>query len=295
MSDARSMMITVPGGQMHGLDFGPADRPIDMLFLHATGFNAHTYAPLLAPLATKRRILALDMRGHGQSALPAVPSALTSWDIFARDTVAALSAIKAKKLIVAGHSMGAAVAVLAAIRQPMLAKQLVLFDPAAPGPLWSAAAQLPLMPLLMRRFVPIARAAGRRRASFESLDAMRAAYAGRGAFKGWDDAFLDGYLAGGARVDADGRAHLRCAPAYEQATFAALRHNLWGALKQLPCPADLYVAAHGSTAAHGLAYLGRAAPKVHVHKPEGTGHLFPMQQPEIARAALATALKSIRG
>ena len=48
------------GGEMAVLDFGPAERPVDVVFSHANGFNGRTYRSILQPLAGEMRILALD-------------------------------------------------------------------------------------------------------------------------------------------------------------------------------------------------------------------------------------------
>ena len=50
------------------LDFGDPKRPVDLVFVHANGFNALTYRTLLAPLSGSLRIWAPDLRGHGGSA-----------------------------------------------------------------------------------------------------------------------------------------------------------------------------------------------------------------------------------
>ena len=49
----------------------PPDRPVDIVFLHANGFNALTYQrdPGTARRPTLR-VLALDQRGHGLTTLP---------------------------------------------------------------------------------------------------------------------------------------------------------------------------------------------------------------------------------
>lgn len=36
-------------GEMSVLDFGDPKRPVDLIFVHANGFNAATYRSLLAP------------------------------------------------------------------------------------------------------------------------------------------------------------------------------------------------------------------------------------------------------
>ena len=45
------------GGEVVTYELGPQDRPVDVLFLHANGFNARTYRTILAPLATWRRTI----------------------------------------------------------------------------------------------------------------------------------------------------------------------------------------------------------------------------------------------
>ncbi|MCL6650172.1 MAG: alpha/beta hydrolase, partial [Chloroflexi bacterium] len=60
--EPRRRMIAIDSpagaGEMAGLEFGPQDRAIDVIFVHANGFNAQTYNTLLAPLAAGLRILA---------------------------------------------------------------------------------------------------------------------------------------------------------------------------------------------------------------------------------------------
>jgi len=76
--------IALPGrgdGAMASLDFGPTDRAYDLIFLHANGFNAQTYRRILAPLAERSRILAIDQRGHGATTLPAVVEGRINWRV----------------------------------------------------------------------------------------------------------------------------------------------------------------------------------------------------------------------
>ncbi|MEO7027690.1 MAG: hypothetical protein ABI056_09065, partial [Caulobacteraceae bacterium] len=52
----RPRAIGLPGrgpGEMAVLEFGAADRPVDLVFLHANGFNGLAYRILLAPLADR--------------------------------------------------------------------------------------------------------------------------------------------------------------------------------------------------------------------------------------------------
>jgi pimeloyl-ACP methyl ester carboxylesterase len=79
-------------GQVAALEFGDPSRPLDVLFLHANGFNAGTYRSALAPLADTMRVLAADMRGHGRTRLPTVAEG-HSWMVFADDLLALLAAL----------------------------------------------------------------------------------------------------------------------------------------------------------------------------------------------------------
>jgi pimeloyl-ACP methyl ester carboxylesterase len=94
-----------------------------VLLLHGLGANRRYWnrvAPDLRPLP----VLALDARGHGESAdaedysLPAV----------ARDAVNALDALGLSRVLVVGHSWGGAVALTMAARHPERALGVVAID-----------------------------------------------------------------------------------------------------------------------------------------------------------------------
>ena len=68
---------------MARLDWGDPERPVDLVFLHATGFNALTYRSLLEPLADRFHVAAPDLRGHGQTALPTDSARHSSWNTYA--------------------------------------------------------------------------------------------------------------------------------------------------------------------------------------------------------------------
>ena len=76
----RLIDLKARGGAMAALDFGDPGRPVDIVFVHANGFNARTYRTILEPLAEDLRILAVDQRGHGRSTLPAETVGRTSWN-----------------------------------------------------------------------------------------------------------------------------------------------------------------------------------------------------------------------
>lgn len=280
--------FTVPGkgGHIAGLNFGRASGPIDLVFLHATGFCALTYRHLLAPLGAQRRAVALDLRGHGHTTLPARAATLTGWDVYANDVVAAIGQISAGQpapRLIAGHSMGGTTALLALAKAPALAQRLLLVEPALVLPEMRRWLMLPFGPQIFRRRLPIARAAGRRRAQFQSRDEVLASYRGRGAFKSWMPGFLEDYVEDGFARRPDGSVVLRCTPDWEAATFAGHRHDTIAALRALAVPARILVAEHASTSARALPLIAEHAPALEVERIAGSSHFLPMERPELVR------------
>ncbi len=271
--------ITTSAGPVSALQGGAGPR---LHFAHATGMNAALYGGLLAPLAGRFAITASDARGHGFSGLDRDPDHLASWDQLAEDLNRLLDAIDGDgPWLLAGHSMGAAVSLLAAAARPDRVSGLVLIDPAMlPFDVAAAVrggAQIPN---------PMADQAARRRPAFPSREAAWQAYHGRGVFRTWPDADLKAYLDGGL-IDAGDEVALACAPAFEAATFRAVSPRIEPALAAIRCPFILLAGEHGSTvrdaelaafAAHPACVAARRLP--------GTSHFLPLEQPDAVRAAI---------
>src|SRR5580698_3783103 len=114
-------------GEIAYLDYGPADRPPDLVFLHANGFNARAYRTILAPLAHQLRIITPDQRGHGATTL-ATDRPRTSWLDLKDDLLAFLRAMNIGRVALAGHSMGGTASLLAASETPERVRALALLD-----------------------------------------------------------------------------------------------------------------------------------------------------------------------
>ncbi|MEK9721566.1 MAG: alpha/beta hydrolase [Quisquiliibacterium sp.] len=289
------LTIAGRGGHVAALNFGPTHGPIDIVFLHATGFCALTYRRLLEPLDPSLRVVALDLRGHGHTTLPAQAAKLVHWYGYADDVAHALQAINRTSpstRLIAGHSLGGTVALLAATRHPGLAHSLLMIDPAMVLPWMRRWLLMPFGPRLLQGRLPIARSAARRRSSFAQLNEVRASYEGRGAFRSWLPGFLEDYLEDAFMRKPDGSVALRCDPAWEAATFCAHRHDLRSALRALQLPARMLVAEQHSTAARVVPILSRLAPSLEVERLPGSTHFIPMEQPELVRARMLGLLKA---
>lgn len=287
----RRVGFSLSGGTMAGVAFGDASRPADLVFLHATGFNALTYRDMLAPLGERFHVLAVDLRGHGRSSLSARRFGYASWNRHRDDVLELIEAHIRAPVTLSGHSMGATTALLAAGHRPDLVRGLALIDPVLMPPAHYAVAATPGMPLVWRRIFPIARAAARRRAHFASKQEAAAALTGRGIFKSFSPAVLADYVEDGFEDAPEGGVRLACRPSYEAATFAAQRNDPWRALLNARDPIVVLRAAQGSTTPDACAErIREMRPKARVAVVEGATHALPMERPDRVRAAIETAI-----
>ena len=288
-TELRRVTFEIPGGRMAGIAFGAEKPTPDIVFLHATGFNAHTYRALLEPLGERFSVLALDARGHGLTTLPARMWGYTSWRRHRDDLIAVLEHFTAP-VTLAGHSMGATVSLLTAGKRTDMVAGLALIEPVILNAAGYASFQLPGAPLWMRMSMPLARGAAARRARFESREAAVAALTGRGVFKAFPEEVIADYVADGLIEDGKGGFKLACAPKYEAATYCAQRHDPWEALRRVTDPMVLLRAEHNSTISEAAMHrVAAIKPDARVATVEGAGHMLPMERPDRARAAIETA------
>ncbi len=275
---------------MAGIAFGAETQNPDIVFLHATGFNALTYRSLLAPLGEKFHVLALDARGHGRSELPAKAWGYTSWTRHRDDLVAVLEHFTAP-VTLAGHSMGATVSLLTAGARTDLVCGLALLEPVILPAAAYAASQLPLGPVVQRMTMPLARGAAKRRNAFASKQEAAASFTGRGVFKAFPPEVIADFVEDGLIEDGAGGFKLACAPNFEAATYCAQRHDPWGALRRVTDPLVLLRAERGSTISEAAMHrMGAIKADARLATVEGAGHMLPMERPDRARTAIETAL-----
>jgi pimeloyl-ACP methyl ester carboxylesterase len=278
----RTRMIDLPsrGGAMVALDLGPASRPVDVIFSHANGFNGRTYRSILGPLASGLRILAVDLRGHGATTLPATIEGREGWPQFRDDLLALIAAVADGPVVLAGHSMGGTSSLLAAAAEPGRVKALALFDPVVMTPDAETLHDNPL-----------AAGAERRRATFPSKAAVVAAYTGRGAFKTWSAEQLADYVEAGFRETETGEVTLTCTPAWEASNFRTHNYDAWAAFRETRCPIRILRAETASTfRLEGIEDELAATGRIAIGTVPGTSHFLPMERPDLVRATLAEAV-----
>lgn len=102
-----------------------------LLLLHGFTGAAANWRPLMAALHSSYRVIAVDLLGHGQSAVPAVPERY-QMPFAAADLAALLTQIEAIPCHLLGYSMGGRLALYTAIHYPHLVRTLIL-ESASPG------------------------------------------------------------------------------------------------------------------------------------------------------------------
>lgn len=286
----RRLKVTLDDGDIAGIAFGDALAPLDVLFLHANGFNGVTYQSILQPLGAGAHVAAIDLRGHGRTTLPADPDSLFTWNRFRDDVIEFIEKTAPQGLVLGGHSMGGTTSLLVAAKRPDLVKGLVLADPVLMRPSRYRLFHLPLINKLVR-MNPLSRQAARRRREFSSPEEAEERLKGRGAFKSWRDPFLQDYLVDGLRFVSDQNYELSCAPEWESACFSAQRNQPWGAFRRLKKHPEIPIVIlqaqnHSTSAPETDQRVHAVRPDAAVTRVPGTTHFMPMERPYVVREAL---------
>jgi pimeloyl-ACP methyl ester carboxylesterase len=111
------------GGVSTWYDEHGEGRPL--VLMHGGLVDSRFFAPNLAPLAERFHVYTPDRRGHGHT--PDVEGPIT-YELMADDTIAFLDRVIGGPADLVGHSDGAFVAMLVAMRRPDLVDRLVLIS-----------------------------------------------------------------------------------------------------------------------------------------------------------------------
>jgi len=126
-----AVWIAGPSGNLFVRDGGQAAAAgagrVPILFVHSLGGNGGQWALQLDHLRRHRRAAALDLRGHGDSD----PADDGDYSIagLAADVAAVADELDLRHFVLAGHSLGASVAIEYAAHHPERVAGLLLVDP----------------------------------------------------------------------------------------------------------------------------------------------------------------------
>jgi len=272
---------------MAAVHFGPVDEPVKLVFLHANGFTGLTYRSILEPLGV--HVLALDLRGHGRTTLPIDDLSMTSHTHYAKDFGAYLQAHIDEPVIVAGHSLGANAAIIAANMVPGKISCVLAFDPVV----LPLRAKIFMMSRFGRTLVlknnSLVKNAGRRRDVFTSRGNVYERYHGRGTFKHFPDQALKDYIQDGF-IDYEDGVRLACRPLWEQHTYINQAHNLKTLMAGLPDASHIMITDFIGQTEGWMVRARRKNPKLRIDYLPAQDHFFPVTNPDISMAALRDIL-----
>lgn len=284
----------------HRFYIGPADAQIAMLqwgesgrppalLLHGTGFVAHVWDEVARELASTYTVYALDRRGHGASHKPGAYHFLD----YAQDVCRVIDALDLRDIYGIGHSAGATDLLLAAKLLPGRFTRLFVMEPTVMDPRKARSGGL------SEESLSRVESTLRRRAEFDSGDAVFERYRAAPAFADWTETSLRAYVRHGFVPLDDGRVRLCCTPeiesailrpiyeAMEQVYVGDVRGNPFAWLTEIDCPVRVTTAANSGPiykemARRAVLLIPRASTQVF----EGAGHCVAQEVPAAVVAAV---------
>jgi len=246
----RRFSIGAADAEIAMLQWGQSGNPAALL-VHGTGFVADVWDEVARDLASTYTVYALDRRGHGASHKPGAYHFLD----YADDICRIVDALDLRDVYGIGHSAGATDLLLATRMRPGCFTRLFVMEPTVMDP--RAARPGGLNDESLSRV----QGALRRRAEFDSADAVFARYRVAPAFADWTETSLRAYVRHGLTPLGDGRVRLCCTPEIE----AAILHPIYEAMQQV------YV---GDIRGNPFASLGEIVCPVMVTTAERSGPIY---------------------
>ncbi|WP_296484086.1 alpha/beta hydrolase [Rhodoferax sp.] len=267
-----------------------------MIFSHANSFAASTYGVLFKSLRSRGfKVNAIEKFGHNTQ-YPVT----NNWPHLVQQLVDFTQAQvdkTAEPAFLVGHSLGGFLSLMAAARAPQLVRGVLLVDAPILGGWRATTLGVIKNTPLVGSFSPGA-VSRKRRNSWPNQQAALDHFRGKKAFAKWDPQVLQDYIAHGTHDEGHGSDKKRVLSfdrEVETAIYNTLPHNLDALLKRHPvkCP----VAFIGGINSVEMKQVGMAMTekicKGRIMMLDGS-HLFPMEKPIAAAAAIEAALLNLQ-
>ncbi|MPZ97859.1 MAG: alpha/beta fold hydrolase [Dehalococcoidia bacterium] len=203
----REVRVAVNGTELAIWEWPGGGPPV--VLAHGIGHHGRVWDEVVRRLPG-RRVLSVDLRGHGRSAKGGPP---VTWPLSAEDLEMLLSELDLRGAIGCGHSFGASILAYAGAHVPGAFASMLLVDPtiSADRAEDERAQQEPVEPR-----DPAQHPYARRRNQFDSADVMYARFEDRLPFARWDRQVLRDYCVYGLRPTSEGPGFaLACPPIVE--------------------------------------------------------------------------------
>jgi len=117
--------VSVNGLRIHYLDWGAADKP-PLIMLHGIGRVAHTFDHIAAHFTKTHHVMAIDMRGHGDSDWD--PQGAYLVEDYVKDIEGLAAQLQLRNIVIWGNSTGGRVAQVFAGLHPDLVAAVISED-----------------------------------------------------------------------------------------------------------------------------------------------------------------------
>ncbi len=247
----------------------------------ANGFPPETYRPALWSLTRAHRVVSLPPRALWPDA-PAPPAQPGSWNSLADDLLLGLTQHGLERVLGIGHSFGAVVTLLAAVREPARFRALCLLDPTIPAPAFMDALRAQRAQGEMS-FRPLVQGALKRRSRFDSPEEAFAYWRAKPLFADWSDDAVWRYTRSMVVRAPEGSGFTLAWPAlWEAWYYRSFYSDTWTDLGRLD-PAVPLLVVRGERSdtfvAEAEELLRERRPDADIRVLPGFGHLFPQAAP----------------
>lgn len=257
--------LVVDGLRIHYTEWGNATAA-PVLLLHGLNVQCHTWDPIARELAKTRHVIAMDLRGHGDSDWSRAGYRVRS---MARDVHALVNSLGVGPVDLVGHSAGVRVAIAVAGEAPDTVRRLALSDA---GPANSASGAV-----AMRDFIQ----ATTNLRGFRNEEEARAFYVG--FHPEWRSDFIDLHVQHQLRRNWAGKLVAKADPDVQWITGSVSLPDveyLWTMSKLLTMPTLLMVGRTSNVLDEGVvSKMLDVMPNSSVRWFE-TGHYVPREAPE---------------
>jgi pimeloyl-ACP methyl ester carboxylesterase len=278
-SQPTAKTATVNGLRLRYLEWGRPDA-LPVMCVHGYTSSAEAFSAVARRLEDRAHLLAMDVRGHGESAWS--PDGAYGYADQAGDLAALVDELRFDRFVLIGTSMGGIIAMAYAAQHPERLRGLVIND---------------IGPDVEAGSGRITGLVGSRPADFASLDdAMeyRRQTSPITAARPLEDQRETAL--GVLRQQADGRWAWKMDPAYIEQRVkrgAPMRPQLWPVLETLPCPTLVVWGADSDVLSEAQAKrMTTALPKGELVRVPGIGHAPTLVEPPVL-ASLDRLLASI--
>ncbi len=261
--------VSIIDAEIEYLTYGQSGPHVVML--HATGSIPWLWQPVAVRLSERFRVVAPAMYNHRQTD---PEKGGLGWLDLARDLKKLTETLGLGKSLFVGHSMGAAVIMLAHTVLGMPVEKMVLIEPVFfPEAFYTFEMKLQQNPMAARAI--------KRRNHWPDRATVREDFLSKPFFQNWDEEVLSLYVTHGTTPDKGSGFRLACSPQQEAALFmGGNQHDPWPELPKVACP-SMVVEGQVSDHRHiiDLQKVTNLIPQARYREVAGAGHLVPMEKP----------------